>query len=86
MQDIQDVISRVHHHLNKVKTAQDIRRSFEARDRNMAEQNNFRVGAWSLFQICLMLMVGGLQVFMVRSLFNTNGKSINIWKLIPFLK
>jgi len=85
IQDIQESISRVHHHLNRVKVAQDIHRSFEARDRNMAEDNNFRVGTWSVFQICMMLSVGALQVFMLRSLFETDPKSVNIWKKIPFI-
>lgn len=86
MQDIQESVTRIHYNLNRVKQAQDIRRSVEARDRHMAEVNNSRVGNWSMIQIGLMLLVGGIQVFMVRSLFDTEKRSKNIWSKFSFLK
>lgn len=63
----------------------DIRRSLEARDRNVAEESNFRVGSWSMIQIALMLMVGGVQVYMLRSLFETDPRA-NIWKKFKMFK
>lgn len=51
----------------------------------MAEANYFRVNVWSVFQIVLMLTVGCLQVFMVRSLFETDATKMTIWKRLCFL-
>lgn len=81
IQDIQEILMRIHSNLNKVKHDLDIRRSTEARDRNMAEENNFRVGTWSFLQICLMLVVGGVQVFMLRNLFETDPRA-NVWRKV----
>lgn len=75
----------IHEHLNQVKHHLDIRRSLEARDRNLAEANNFRVGAWSSFQIILMCIVGSVQVYMLRSLFETDPRA-NIWNKFKFLR
>lgn len=85
IQDIQDSIHNLHNDLNKLKHDLDVRRSVEARDRNVAEENNFRVTSWSFFQICLMILVGGIQVFMVRSLFETDPRA-NIWKKFKIFK
>jgi protein ERP2 len=55
-------VSRVHHHLIKVRHFQDTLRAFEARDRNVAESNYVRVNSWSIIQIGVMLLVGLIQV------------------------
>lgn len=86
MQDITDIVTHMHGNLNKIKHDLDFRRSVEARDRNVAEENNFRVTTWSMFQICFMLIVGGIQVFMVRSLFDTDSRTNAIWKKIKMFK
>lgn len=75
----------IHERLGQIKHHLDIRRSGEARDRNLAESSNFRVGAWSSFQIVLMCIVGSIQVYMLRSLFETNPRA-NIWNKMKFLK
>ncbi|KAJ6639689.1 Transmembrane emp24 domain-containing protein 5 [Pseudolycoriella hygida] len=80
VEDIQNAINRVRTYLSKARQTQDILKSFEARDRNIAEENYFRVNAWSICQILLMLGVGSVQVFMVRSLFETDSKVNTIWK------
>jgi len=80
VEDIQNAINRVRTYLSKARQTQDILKSFEARDRNVAEENYFRVNAWSICQILLMLGVGSIQVFMVRSLFETDSKINTIWK------
>lgn len=85
LQDIQDILFHMHGNLNKVKHDLDIRRSMEARDRNLAEENNFRVTTWSFVQICLMIVVGGIQVYMLRSLFETDPRA-NVWKKYHILK
>lgn len=84
VQDIQDAIGRVKGHITKARHLQDLIKSFEARDRNIAEENFFKVNAWSAFQIFAMMFVGGIQVVMVRSLFDTDSKWHAMWKAICF--
>ncbi|XP_055626340.1 transmembrane emp24 domain-containing protein 1 [Toxorhynchites rutilus septentrionalis] len=79
VQDIEDIIKRVRNNLTKARQFQDILRSHEARDRNIAEENYFKVNAWSFFQIFIMISVGFLQVVMVKSLFDTQSKAHRIW-------
>ncbi|XP_065091169.1 transmembrane emp24 domain-containing protein 1 [Ochlerotatus camptorhynchus] len=79
VQDVQDVIKRVRNNLTKARQFQDVLRSHEARDRNMAEENYFKVNAWSFFQIIIMICVGFCQVVMVKSLFDTDSKAHKIW-------
>uniref|UniRef100_A0A6B2ECV7 Putative membrane trafficking protein emp24/gp25l/p24 family n=1 Tax=Phlebotomus kandelakii TaxID=1109342 RepID=A0A6B2ECV7_9DIPT len=79
VQDIQDSIVRIKTHLTRARQLQDLLRSFEARDRNVAEENYFKVNAWSFFQVAAMVAVGTIQVIMVRSLFDTNSKVHKIW-------
>ncbi|EEZ98577.1 transmembrane emp24 domain-containing protein 5 [Tribolium castaneum] len=80
VQDIQQVITNVRNHLNKVRHIQDLLKSIEARDRNVVEENFFKVNTFSMVQICTMLVVGCIQVVMVRSLFDDNSKVHKIWK------
>lgn len=82
---MQDSLYKLHGNLNKVKHDLDARRSMEARDRNLAEENNFRVTTWSFVQICLMVIDGGVQVYMLRSLFETDPRA-NVWKKYNILK
>ncbi|GAB0099356.1 Transmembrane emp24 domain-containing protein [Sergentomyia squamirostris] len=79
VQDIQESIIRIRTHLTRARQLQDLLRSFEARDRNVAEENYFKVNAWSFFQVAAMLAVGTLQVILVKSLFDTNSKVHKIW-------
>lgn len=79
VQDIYDSVIKVKGFLQKAKQYQDILSTYEARDRNIAEQNFHRVNIWSFIQIFLMVAVGTLQVFMVRSLFDTDSKANRIW-------
>lgn len=77
--DIKDSVGKIRTHLTRARQIQDYLRSTEARDRNIAEENNFKVNAWSMFQVLIMLAVGGLQVIMVKSLFDSNSKVHKIW-------
>lgn len=79
IQDINDSIFKVKAYLQKAKQYQDVLKSFEARDRNIAEENFYKVNIWSFFQILLMLAIGSLQVFMVKSLFDTDSKAHKLW-------
>ncbi|KAJ3665021.1 hypothetical protein Zmor_000541 [Zophobas morio] len=80
VQDIQQVITNVRNHLSKVRHMQELFKSLEARDRNVVEENFFKVNTFSMVQICTMLVVGFIQVIMVRSLFDDNSKVHKIWK------
>lgn len=82
VQDIQDSIHTVKAHLTKARQVQEILRSHEARDRNLIEESFFRVNAWSTFQVIAMLVVGAIQVLMVRSLFDTESKVNKLWSKI----
>lgn len=85
VQEIQESVLKLHENLNAMQRSLDVRRSNEARDRNLAEESNFKVGAWSAFQIILMCIVGSIQVYMLRSLFETDART-NIWNKMKFLK
>lgn len=74
VQDIMDYIARIRMNLHKSRQFQDMLRSNEARDRNIAEANYYKVNAWSLFQMCSMIIMGCLQVFMLKSIFETGTK------------
>lgn len=53
-------------------------RSFEARDRNLAELNYSRVGVLSMLIIVTMISVAFLQAFLIKSLFETGNKK-TVW-------
>lgn len=80
IQDIQDAVGRVRTHLIRIRHVQDTLRAFEARDRNIAESNYVRVNYWSIIQIAVMLLVGLIQVIMVRSLFDDKSRVHRFWK------
>lgn len=80
LQDIEQVLNVVRDHLNKVRHLQDMIKSSEARDRNVAEENYFKVNNYSMFQLLLMIGVGFIQVIMVRSLFDDRSRVHKIWK------
>lgn len=82
VQDIQDIIHSVKSRMGKARQLQDILRSFEARDRNLAELNCSRVNLLSFLIIITMVCVGILQVFMIRSLFETDPKQRRVWEKI----
>uniref|UniRef100_A0A182PZM1 Separase n=1 Tax=Anopheles farauti TaxID=69004 RepID=A0A182PZM1_9DIPT len=78
VQDMEDAIKRVRNNLTKARQLQDVLRSHEARDRNVAEENYFKVNIWSFFQILVMVAVGTLQVFMVKSLFDVESRAYKL--------
>lgn len=80
VQEIQEIIGRVKAHVTKVRHLQDIIKSTEARDRNLAEANYNYVNTYGLCQIAVMMTVGFMQVIMVRSLFDDKSKVHKIWK------
>lgn len=82
IQDILDSIGRVRQHITKARQLQDFIKSYESKDRNVAEKNFHMVNFWSIFQIIAMLCLGSLQVFMLKSLFDTNSKAHLFWQKI----
>lgn len=79
VQDIQDSIHTVRAHLTKARQVQEILRSYEARDRNLGEANYYKVNVWSSFQVLAMILVGAVQVIMLRSLFDSESKVNKLW-------
>ncbi|CAG0892327.1 unnamed protein product [Cyprideis torosa] len=76
-----EIILRLKQHLNAAQHMQEILRAKEARDRSIAEMNFTRVNNWSILQITVMIAMGLLQVFMVRSLFDDRSKFRQVWKM-----
>ncbi|XP_068599478.1 transmembrane emp24 domain-containing protein 5 [Brachionichthys hirsutus] len=74
LEDIIDTISSVKARLVKSVQIQTLLRAFEARDRNLQESNKDRVNFWSVVNLIVMVVVSGLQVYLVRSLFEDKRK------------
>ncbi|CEF71117.1 LD30746p [Strongyloides ratti] len=60
--------------LNKIEYNQALLRAYESRDRAILRTNLSRVNFWSIINTIVIIFVGCLQVFMIRSLFNENSK------------
>ncbi|KAI1892020.1 hypothetical protein AGOR_G00149690 [Albula goreensis] len=75
LEDIMDTINSVKARLGKSLQIQTVLRAFEARDRNLQESNFERVNLWSCTNLVVMLVVSGLQVYLLRSLFDDKRKS-----------
>ncbi|XP_037104916.1 transmembrane emp24 domain-containing protein 5 [Syngnathus acus] len=74
LEDIMDTINSVKSRLGKSSQIQTMLRAFEARDRNLQESNYDRVNFWSLVNLAVMMLVLGVQVYLVRSLFEDKRK------------
>lgn len=61
--------------LGKSLQIQTVLRAFEARDRNLQESNYERVNLWSCTNLVLMVIVSGVQVYLLRSLFDDKRKT-----------
>ncbi|KAH8324289.1 hypothetical protein KR074_003424 [Drosophila pseudoananassae] len=77
---IDDYMRKIQVNLMKSRQTQDFIRAHEARDRNLAESNYAMVNNWSWAQFLAMIVVGLLQVIMLRSIFSTNGTLYQFWK------
>ncbi|XP_076135166.1 transmembrane emp24 domain-containing protein 5 [Alosa pseudoharengus] len=69
LEDIMATINSVKARLGKSLQIQTVLRAFEARDRNLQESNYERVNVWSCTNLVIMLVVSGIQVYVLRSLF-----------------
>uniref|UniRef100_A0A0N5BT29 GOLD domain-containing protein n=1 Tax=Strongyloides papillosus TaxID=174720 RepID=A0A0N5BT29_STREA len=65
--------------LNKIEYHQALLRAYESRDRAIMGANLSRVNLWSIINTIVIILVGCLHVFMIRSLFNENS---NIGRLL----
>ncbi|XP_016401105.1 transmembrane emp24 domain-containing protein 5 [Sinocyclocheilus rhinocerous] len=75
LEDIMDTINRVKSRLGKSLQIQALLRAFEARDRNLQESNYERVNLWSCTNLVVMVIVSGVQVYLLRSLFDDKRKT-----------
>ncbi|XP_056133259.1 transmembrane emp24 domain-containing protein 5 [Lampris incognitus] len=75
LEDIMDTINNVKARLGKSLQIQTVLRAFEARDRNLQESNFERVNIWSLMNLVIMVLVSGVQVYLLRSLFDDKSKT-----------
>ncbi|KAK6747962.1 hypothetical protein RB195_000895 [Necator americanus] len=66
--------NRIKSQLNKIEYHQALLRAHEARDRAVMVANLNRVTFWSCTHTLLLIGVGALQVFMIRSLFEDDSK------------
>lgn len=62
VKDIQVILGRVHVNLEKATKWQALLRAFEARDRNLLDNNMPRVQNFSMLQLTIMITAGLLQV------------------------
>ncbi|KAK6314012.1 transmembrane emp24 domain-containing protein 5-like [Coregonus clupeaformis] len=70
LEDIMDTINSVKARLGKSLQIQTVLKAFEARDRNLQESNYDRVNMWSMTNLLVMMLVTGVQVYLIRALFD----------------
>lgn len=75
-----DYMHKISVNLMRSRQSQDYIRVYEAKDRKLAESNFTLVNNWSCAQFIAMILVGLLQVFMLRSIFETDGTIYNFWQ------
>lgn len=73
-------MAKVRGKLTRAQQFQDQLRAFEARDRNVAENNFSRVNFWSVIHIISLVVTGFIQVIMLRSLFDEKSAMRRVWK------
>ncbi|XP_051941028.1 transmembrane emp24 domain-containing protein 1b [Hippocampus zosterae] len=70
LQDMREYMDSVQKRLERSRQMQTVLRAFEARDRNLLEDNLWRVSFWSCASVLVMLCVALTQVYTVRKLFD----------------
>ncbi|XP_056264272.1 transmembrane emp24 domain-containing protein 1-like [Pseudoliparis swirei] len=70
LDDIRQSMDSLHKRLERCRQMQTVLRAFEARDRNLLEDNLWRVSFWSCSCVLVMLCVALTQVYTVRKLFD----------------
>lgn len=74
LQEFHASADRIKAHLNKAEYYMALLRAYEARDRSIMDANYSRVTFWSLLNAFVLIAVGVVQVYMIRSLFEENSK------------
>ncbi|XP_054635326.1 transmembrane emp24 domain-containing protein 1b [Dunckerocampus dactyliophorus] len=74
LQDMREYMDSMHKRLERGRQMQTVLRAFEARDRNLLEDNLWRVSFWSCASLLVMLCVAFTQVYTVRKLFDDKRK------------
>ncbi|XP_054707857.1 transmembrane emp24 domain-containing protein 5-like [Uloborus diversus] len=82
MDQLKISIAKLKEDLNKIKHHQDQLKAIESRDRNIQEHNFTRINQFSIFIIVVMVVVGAIQVVMVRSLFEEHSKLHKVFKML----
>ncbi|XP_053273026.1 transmembrane emp24 domain-containing protein 1b [Pleuronectes platessa] len=70
LDDIRESMDSLHRRLERSRQMQTVLKAFEARDRNLLEDNLWRVSFWSCASMMVMLCVAFTQVYTVRKLFD----------------
>jgi len=70
----QERISEIKNNNAKVIQMQAVLRAHESKDRSLAERNFTKVNFWSVVNVIILLLVFGVQVFMIRSMFDDKRK------------
>lgn len=86
IEDVYEVINTLRSHLSKARLLQDMIKSTQAKDRNVAEETFFRVNIYSSFILVLMGLVSFVQIVMVKSLFDDHSKIHQIWNYLNSYK
>ncbi|KAF2366794.1 GOLD domain [Trinorchestia longiramus] len=79
VEDIKDAVDRIRSHVTKARLVQDSISAFEARDRNVAENNYTRINTFSCVSVIVMITTGVAQVVLLRSLFDDQSKLHRLW-------
>lgn len=66
--------STIKSNLNKAEHFQALLRAWESRDRAVMDSNLSRVNWWSILNTLVLMSVGSVQVYMIRSLFEDNSR------------
>jgi len=74
IETFRETATKMKNNLNNAEKYQTQLRSLELRDRSIMETNFEMINFWSFIHLSIMLIVGLLQVFMLRSLFEENSK------------
>ncbi|NXH18633.1 TMED1 protein, partial [Bucco capensis] len=69
IEDIKESLETMRNRLERSMQLQTLLRAFEARDRNLQENNLGRVNLWSAVNLSLLLLVAVLQVSILKRLF-----------------
>lgn len=77
---IVDSLTRTLRHVVRARHAMDLYGALKSRDSYLALEDTFIVDVWSGFQIGFMFLVGSLQVYVIKQLFNRSGSGINSTK------